>query len=74
MIREYINLWLDPSEDIVYLMDSNLRSQLSELVHDTFKKYIPGGLHALVGYVLCHSAASEAHRSIGASSKSVLTI
>jgi hypothetical protein len=51
MIREYINLWSAPSEDIVYYMDSNLRTQLSDLVHETFMKYIPGGLHAMVGYV-----------------------
>jgi len=61
MIREYIDDWLEPSEDIVYLMDSNLRTQLSELVHDTFKKYIPGGLHGLIGYVHYHLAVSETH-------------
>lgn len=62
MIREYINGWSEPSEDIVYLMDSNLRSQLSELVHEIFKKYIPGGLHALVGYAHPLLAASETHK------------
>ena len=62
MIKEYISDWLEPSEDIVYLMDSNLRTQLSELVHDTFKTYIPGGLHALVGYVHCHSAVPTTYR------------
>ncbi len=46
----------------MYLMDSNLRTQLSGLVHETFKKYIPGGLHALVGYAHRPSAASETHR------------
>jgi hypothetical protein len=51
MIREYIDGWLEPSEDIVYFMCSNLQTQLSEIVHETFMKYIPGGLHALVGYV-----------------------
>ena len=51
MIREYINGWWAPSEDIVYYLDSNLRIQLSMIVHDVFKNYIPGGLHALVGYV-----------------------
>ena len=51
MIREYINGWWAPSEDIAYNLDSNLRIQLSVIVHDVFKNYIPGGLHALVGYV-----------------------
>jgi len=49
MIKEYISGWLEPSEDIVYHMDSNLRNQLSQLVHEIFMKYNPGGLHALVG-------------------------
>lgn len=61
MIKEYISDWLEPSEDIVYLMDSNLRTQLSELVHEIFKKYIPGGLHALIGYVPCHSAVPKTY-------------
>jgi hypothetical protein len=32
-------------------MDSNLRNQLSAIVHDIFKNYTPGNLHGLVGYV-----------------------
>jgi len=71
MIHEYIDDWLEPSEDIVYLMDSNLRTQLSEIVHEVFKKYIPGGLHAVVGYVHRPEVAPETHSSIGASLKSV---
>lgn len=51
MIRGYIKRWLTPSEDIVYYLDSKLRIQLSEIVHDVFKDYVSGGLHALVGYV-----------------------
>jgi len=61
MIREYISDWLEPSEDIVYHMDSMLRTQLSEIVHETFMKYIPGGLHALVGYAHRLSPASATH-------------
>lgn len=61
MIRDYVSDWLAPSEDIVYHMDSNLRTQLSEIVHETFMKYIPGGLHALVGYVHRPSSASATH-------------
>ena len=51
MIREYIDKWEVLSKEIVYQVDSNLRIQLSKIVDETFKKYIPGGLHALVGYV-----------------------
>jgi hypothetical protein len=62
MIREYVDGWLAPSEEIVYHMDSNIRTQLSEIVHEIFQKYIPGGLHALVGCVhrplLCVSDSS----------------
>ena len=60
MIRGYIDGWLGPSEDMVYHLDSNLRIQLSAIVHDVFKNYIPGGLHALVGYV--HRPRPDPHR------------
>lgn len=61
MIRSYVKGWLEPSEEIVYHMDSNLRTQLSEVVHDVFMKYIPGGLHALVGYVHHPSPGPKTH-------------
>ncbi len=51
MIREYIKGWWAPSQDIVFSMDSNLRTQLSAIVLDIFRNYTPGGLHGLVGYV-----------------------
>jgi hypothetical protein len=59
MIREYVNGWLPPSEDVVHRMDSNLRTKLSAIVHDIFENYSPGGLLALVGYVLCLTGTSS---------------
>ena len=61
MIREYINEWWAPSEDIVYTMDSNLRIQLPTVVYEIFGNYTQGGLHALAGYVHRSSSTSTTY-------------
>src|SRR5882757_3260191 len=63
MIQKYIGGWSAPSEDVVYHMDSSLRSQLDVIVHEIFKNYSPGGLLGLVRYVQHPSPRSATHQT-----------
>ena len=65
--------WLAPSENVVYYMHSNIQTQLSAIVHETFENYIPGGLCAPVGTSFVAHPRQKLSMPMGAQYKSTLT-